>query len=76
MGNQGKTNYCLSIIKDYGSVEATLPFPQYGSQTVKIHALFISCLVDAIEDRRVTITDIPGAFLSVDWPLSATPCYL
>ena len=47
-----------------------------SSPTVKIHALFISCLIDAIEGRRVAITDIPGAFLSADWPLSAPPCYL
>ena len=30
MGNQGTTDYCLSIIKDYGNVEATLSSPQYG----------------------------------------------
>ena len=40
------------------------------------NALFISCLINAIEGHRVAITDIPGAFLSADWPLSAPPCYL
>ena len=43
---------------------------------VKVHALFISCMIDAIEGRSVAITDIPGAFLSADWPKSAPPCYL
>ena len=158
MGSQGRTDYCLSIIKDYGNVEATLSSPQYGFEkglklfrkkgykatmeeldenllgknvidmldpsdvswgifqmslaylmflkrkrsgkikargcadgrpqreyitklessapTVKIHALFVSCLIDAVEGRRVAITDIPGAFLSADWPPSAPPCYL
>ena len=30
MGNQGLPDYCLSIIKDYVNVEATLVTPQYG----------------------------------------------
>ena len=47
-----------------------------SSPTVKIHALFISCLIDAIEGRKVAIADISGAFSSADWPLNAPPCYL
>jgi hypothetical protein len=28
----------------------------------------ISCLMDAIEGRKVATCDIPGAFLQADWP--------
>ena len=37
-----------------------------SAPTVKTHALFLSCLIDAIKGRRVVIADIPGAFLSAD----------
>ena len=47
-----------------------------SSPTVKTHALFISCIIDAMEKRKVVVADIPGAFLSADWPDDAPPCYL
>ena len=37
-----------------------------SSPCVKTHALFLSCLVDAFERRKVIIADIPGAFLSAN----------
>ena len=37
-----------------------------SSPCVKSHALFLSCLVDAFERRKLVIADIPGAFLSAD----------
>ena len=43
---------------------------------MKTHALFISCLVDAFERRKVVIADIPGAFLSADWPANAPDCWI
>jgi hypothetical protein len=36
-----------------------------SSPTVSIYALMASCLMDAIDERKV---DIPGAFLQADWP--------
>ena len=45
-----------------------------SSPCVKTHALFLSCLVDAFERRKVVIADIPGAFLSADWPVDAPNC--
>jgi hypothetical protein len=47
-----------------------------SSPTVKTHALFLSCLVDAVEGRKVVVADIPGAFLSADWPDDAPDCYI
>ena len=43
---------------------------------VKNHALFPSCLVDAFEGRKMVIADIPGAFLSADWPVDASDCWV
>jgi hypothetical protein len=34
-----------------------------------------SCLMDAIEERKVATCDIPGAFLQADWPADRD-CYL
>ena len=45
-----------------------------SSPCVKTHALFLSCLVDAFERRKMVIADIPGAFLSADWPVDAPDC--
>jgi hypothetical protein len=42
--------------------------------TVSIYALMASCLMDAIDERKVTC-DIPGAFLQADWPADQD-CYL
>ena len=47
-----------------------------SSPCVKTHALFLSCLVDAFERRKVVITNIPGAFLSADWPVDAPDCWV
>ena len=47
-----------------------------SSPTVKTHALFLSCLVDAVEGRKVVVADIPGAFLSADWPDDAPDFYI
>ena len=37
-----------------------------SSPTVSIKALFLTCLMDAIEGRTVLICDIPGAFMQAD----------
>ena len=47
-----------------------------SSPCMKTYALFISCLVDAFERRKVVIADIPGAFLSADWPADAPDCWI
>ena len=47
-----------------------------SSPCVKTHSLFISCLVDAFERRKVVIADIPGAFLSANWPDDAPDCWI
>jgi hypothetical protein len=46
-----------------------------SSPTVSIYALMTSCLLDAIEGRKVATCDIPGAFLQADWPADRD-CYL
>jgi hypothetical protein len=46
-----------------------------SSPTVSIYALMTSCLMDAIEGRKVATCDIPGAFLQADWPTDCD-CYL
>jgi hypothetical protein len=46
-----------------------------SSPTVSIYALMTSCLMDAIEGRKVATCDIPGAFLQADWPADRN-CYL
>ncbi|VEU43169.1 unnamed protein product, partial [Pseudo-nitzschia multistriata] len=38
------------------------------SPTVSLHALMLSCLIDAIEGRDVATADIPGAFLQTPMP--------
>ena len=47
-----------------------------SSPCVKSHALFLSCIVDAFENRCVVIADIPVAFLSADWPADAPDCHI
>jgi Reverse transcriptase (RNA-dependent DNA polymerase) len=37
-----------------------------SSPTVKNEALFLSCLIDAVERRHVLVCDIPGAFMQAD----------
>jgi hypothetical protein len=46
-----------------------------SSPKVSIYALMTSCLMDAIEKRKVATCDIPGAFLQADWP-AERDCYL
>ena len=38
------------------------------SPTVSLYALMGSCVMDAIEGRKVVTVDIPEAFLQGDWP--------
>ena len=47
-----------------------------SSPCVKTHALFLSCIIDAFERRKVVIADIPGAFLSADWPVDTPDCWV
>ena len=47
-----------------------------SSPSVKTHALFLSCIVDAFENRCVVITDIPAAFFSADWTVDKPDCYI
>ena len=47
-----------------------------SAPTVKTHALFLNCLIDAVEERCVVVADIPGAFLQADWPDDAPDYYL
>lgn len=37
-----------------------------ASPTVAIEALFLTCLIDTLEERDVAICDIPGAFMHPD----------
>ena len=47
-----------------------------SSPCVKTHALFLSCIVGAFENRGVVVADIPAAFLSADWPENAPDCHI
>ena len=38
--------------------------------------MFLSCIVDAFENRCFTIADIPTAFLSADWPEGYPDCHI
>ena len=53
-----------------------MPKLESSVPTVKLHALFLNCLTDAIEGRRVVVADILGVFLSADWPEDAPDYYL
>ena len=37
-----------------------------SSPTISVEALFLTCLIDAIEGRSVATCDVPGAFMQVD----------
>ena len=39
-----------------------------SSPTVSLYALMGSCVMDALDDRKVITVGIPGAFLQGDWP--------
>ena len=43
---------------------------------MKTHALFLSFIVDAFENRCVVIVAIPAAFLSADWSIDEPDCYI
>ena len=44
--------------------------------TVSLYALMGSCVMDALDDRKVITVDIPGAFLQGDWPQDKHPGYI
>ena len=46
-----------------------------SSPTVATHALMASCLMEAMERRKVVTIDLPGAFLQADWPAD-NKCYI
>ena len=46
-----------------------------SSPTVSLYALMASCLMDAIDNRKVITCDIPGAFLQAEWP-EDHDCYI
>ena len=45
-----------------------------SSLCVKTHALFLSCIVGAFENKCVVVADIPAAFLLADWPANEPDC--
>ena len=45
------------------------------SPTVSLNALIVTCIIDAIEERKITTVDIPGAFLQALWP-KGNDCYV
>ena len=47
-----------------------------SSPTVSLYALMGSCVMDALDNRKVIMVDIPGAFLQGEWPQVEHPGYL
>ena len=47
-----------------------------NSPTVSLYALMGSCVMDALDIRKVITVDIPGAFLQGDWPQDEHPGYI
>ena len=43
--------------------------------TVSLYALMDSCVMDALDDKKVITVDIHGAFLREDWPQDKHPGY-
>ena len=43
---------------------------------MKTHALCLSCIVDAFENRYVVVADILAAFLMANWPANEPDCYI
>ena len=39
-----------------------------SSPTMSLYALMGSCIMDALDERKVITVDIPSAFLQGDWP--------
>ena len=36
----------------------------------------VSCVMDALDDRKIITVDIPGAFLQGEWPQDEHPGYI
>ena len=47
-----------------------------SSPTASLYAIILTSLIDAIEERCVATTDIPGAFLQTDMPDDEPPVYI
>ena len=47
-----------------------------SSPTVSLYALMGSCVMDALDGRKVLTVDIPSAFLQGDWPQDEHPGYI
>ena len=47
-----------------------------SSPTLSFYALMGSCVMDAMDGRKVTTFDISGAFLQGDWPQDEYPGYI
>ena len=47
-----------------------------SSPTVSLYALMSSCVMNALDNRKVITVDIPGAFLQGDWPQDEHPGYI
>lgn len=47
-----------------------------SSPTVSLYALMGSCLMDAIDGRKVITVDMSGAFLQGDWPQDEHPGFI
>ena len=47
-----------------------------SSPTVSLSVLMGSCVMDALDDRKVITADISGAFLQGDWPQDEHPGYI
>ena len=47
-----------------------------SSPIVSLYALMGSCVMDALDNRKVITVDIPGAFLQGDWPQDKHPGYI
>ena len=63
---------CANVRPQQGYIikeESSLP-------TVSLYAPMGSCLMDAIDGRKVITFDIPGAFLQGDWPQDEHPGYI
>ena len=47
-----------------------------SSPCAKTHVLFLSCIVNAFDNRYVVIADILAAFLLANWPADKPDCYI
>eukprot|EP00957_Ditylum_brightwellii_P166216 12653675-Ditylum_brightwellii.AAC.1 len=66
------TKKCCSCIKEQGCTADSRKQQNYTLKdetsvpTVATEALMLSCTIDAMESRDVTMVDIPGAFVQAD----------